>query len=137
MAAKITRGTTLQDAVSSAGIRLPPPEKIAKRRIELSTLGGNVPPALGMMFSLSEGRSRMVADPNGKGFVIVKVTKIVPGNASLQPNLISQTQSEFQEAAASEYAEQMSKAIEAAVGIKRNEEAIAAARQRIIGGGGN
>ena len=88
-----------------------------------------------MMFSLSQGRSRMIADPEGRGFVIVKVTKIVPGNASLQPSLISRTQSEFQQAASNEYAEQMTRAIEVEVGVKRDEAAIAAARKRITGGG--
>ena len=137
IAAKVAKGTEMPAAVAAAGVRLPAPAKIAKRRIELSALGGSVPPALGMMFSLAEGRSRMVADPRGKGFVIVKVTKIIPGNAALQPGIISRTQTEFQDAAANEYAEQMSNAIRADVGVERNEQAIAAAKQRITGGGSN
>ena len=135
IAAKVAQGTALSAAVADAGVSLPAPEKVARRRIELSQFGGNVPAAIGMMFSLSEGKSRMIADPEGRGFVIVKVTKIVPGNASLQPSLISRTQSEFQEAASAEYAEQMTRAIEADVGVERNEAAIAAAKQRITGGG--
>lgn len=134
IAARAARGTDLKDAVEQSGAGLPPPQKIARRRIELSAMGGNVPPALGMMFSLVEGRSRMVADPQGRGFVIVQVTKVTPGNASLQPTLISRTQSEFQQTAGDEYAQQMSRAIEAEVGVKRDEAAIAAARQRITGG---
>jgi peptidyl-prolyl cis-trans isomerase D len=137
IAAKVAKGTEIGAAVGSAGVRLPAPRKVAQRRIELSAYQGNVPPAVGMMFSLAQGRSRMVADPSGKGFVIVKVTKIVPGNAALQPSLISRTQTEFQQAASNEYAEQMTKAIQADVGVERNEEAIAAARQRITGGGAN
>ena len=135
IAAKVAGGTALSEAITASPARLPPPEKVAKRRLELSALGGNVPPALGMMFSLAQGRSRMVADPNGKGFVIVKVTRITPGNAALQPTLISRTQTEFQQAASAEYGEQMIKAIQADIGVKRNEEAIAAARKRITGGG--
>jgi len=134
IAAKVASGTDMAAAIAGAGVRLPPPEKVAKRRIELSALGGRVPPALGMMFSLAEGRSRMIADPQGRGFVIVQVTKIIPGNASLQPGLISRTQSEFQQAAANEYAEQMSKAMLAAVGVKRDDPAIRAAKKRITGG---
>lgn len=136
IAAKVARGTDMPAAVAAAGVKLPAPAKVAKRRIELSQLGGNVPPAMGMMFSLAQGRSRMVADPNGQGFVIVKVTRIVPGNAALQPNLISRTQTEFQQASAAEYAGQMTRAIAADVGVKRNEQAIADAKKRITGGGG-
>ena len=135
IAAKISSGTDLKAAVESAGVRLPAPERVAKRRLELSALGGNVPPALGMMFSLAEGRSRMIADPEGRGFIIVQVKKIVPGNASLQPGLISRTQLEFQQAAGNEYSEQMARAIMAEVGVKRDEAAIAAAKRRITGGG--
>ena len=134
IAAQVAKGTPMAAAVAGAGITLPAPEKVARRRIELSQFRGNVPPAMGMMFSLAEGRSRLIADPQGRGFIIVKVTKIVPGNASLQPSLISRTQSEFQQGASEEYAEQMSRAIEAAVGVKRDEAAIAAARKRISGG---
>ena len=61
--------------------------------------------------------------------------KIIPGNASLQPSLISRTQTEFQQAAGNEYAEQLTKAIETSVGVKRDEAAIAAAKKRITGGG--
>lgn len=134
IAAKVARGTAMNEAIAAAPVKLPPAEKVAKRRLELSAAGGNVPPALGMMFSLAEGRSRMIADPQGRGFIIVKVTKIVPGNASLQPGLISRTQSEFQETAAREYGEQMTRAVEAHVGVERNESAIAEAKKRITGG---
>ena len=133
--AKIDKGGDMAAAMAAAGVKLPPPAKIAKRRIELSQFQGKVPPAMGMMFSLSEGHSRLVADPQGRGFVIVKVLKIIPGNASLQPSLISRTQTEFQQAAGNEYAEQLTKAIEASVGVKRDEAAIAAAKKRITGGG--
>lgn len=136
ISAKVGRGTDMAEAVAGAGVRLPPPAKVAKRRIELSAFQGNVPPAIGIMFSLAQGRSRLVADPQARGFVIVKVTKIVPGNANFRPGLISRMQTEFQQAAAREYAEQMTKAIEEDVGIKRNESAIADAKRRITGGGG-
>jgi peptidyl-prolyl cis-trans isomerase D len=136
IAAKITRGTPVAEALAGAGVKLPPPEKIAKRRLELSAFQGKVPPAMGMMFSLAEGRSRMIADPQGRGFIIIKVTKIVPGNANLQPGLISRMQSEFQEATSREYGEQMARAITAEVGVKRNDAEIEAARRRIVGGGG-
>jgi hypothetical protein len=84
---------------------------------------------------VTDGRRVDVADPQGLGFVIVKVTKIVPGNANLQPALISRTQTEFQQTAGTEYAEQMARAIQADVGVKRDDAAIGAAKRRIIGGG--
>ncbi len=135
IAAKVAKGEALRAAVAGSGAALPPVRPVAMRRLQLSQMQGNVPPAIGMVFSLAQGRSRMIADPRGRGFIVVKVNKITPGDARLNPGLISRTQQEFQQTAATELAEQMSKAIEADVGVKRNEEAIAAARRRITGGG--
>lgn len=138
-AAALAKGASMADAVKSADlpIALPAPRHETVRRIELSRMGDDIPPALRMMFSMAEGRSRMVADPDGRGFVVVKVTKIVPGDVTLQPGLVSQLQREFQQPFASEYAEQFTRSIEAEVGVERNQEAIAEARRRILSGSGN
>jgi len=135
VAAQVAKGADLKTALAAAGSALPPPRRTAIRRMQLAQMQGEVPPALNLMFALAQGGSRMIADPEGRGFVIVKVLKIIPGNAVLQPALVARTQAEFQEAVSGEYAEQMSRAIAADLGVKRNDEAIAAARKRIIGGG--
>jgi peptidyl-prolyl cis-trans isomerase D len=134
IADKTSKGADMKTAIEAAGARLPPPQKVAKIRLELSAAKGKVPPALAMMFSLAQGRSRMVADPGNRGFVIVKVTKIVPGNASLRPGLISRTQTEFQQALQSEYAEQFVHDVQTDIGVKLNDSAIADAKRRITGG---
>ncbi len=85
-----------------------------------------------MLFSLAQGKSRMVADPQGRGFFIVQNNKITPQDASSNPTLIARTQSEFQSAVSNELAEQMVAAMKADQGVERNEKAITAAKQRII-----
>ena len=136
-ASALSRGASMADAIkaANAGVALPAPRRESIRRIQLAQMGQQIPAALRMMFSLAEGRSRMVARPAGGGFVVVKVTKIVPGDVTLQPALVSQLQREFQSPLTSEYAEQFTRSIEQDVGVKRNQEAIEAARRRIIGGG--
>lgn len=133
IAAKVAKGMTVQAASAAAGVSLPAPNTAAIRRLQLAEMRGNVPPVLNLMFALSQGGSRMIADPQGRGFVIVKLNKIIPGNALLQPNLIARAQSEFGQAVSGEYAEQMTRAIQVDLGVKRNDEAIAAARKRILG----
>ncbi|MES2903836.1 MAG: peptidyl-prolyl cis-trans isomerase [Pseudomonadota bacterium] len=133
IAAKVAKGATLQAASASSGVTLPAPNKAAIRRMQLAQMQGNVPPALNMMFALSQGGSRMIADPRGRGFIIIKLNRIIPGNALLQPDLVARTQAEFQQAVSGEYAEQMARAIQADLGVKRNEKAIADSRKRIIG----
>jgi peptidyl-prolyl cis-trans isomerase D len=133
IAAKAARGMSLADAVRQAGVTLPAVQQVAGRRLDLSQMGNQVPAPLRMLFVLGQGKSRMVADPEGRGFSVVKTTRIVPGNALTQPALIGRVQSDFQGALSEEYARQFLAAIRASVGVERNEAAIAASRKRIIG----
>jgi peptidyl-prolyl cis-trans isomerase D len=133
IAAKASSGVPLAKAVAEAGVALPPVRQLGARRLELSQMGRNVPPAVRMLFTLGAGKSRIVADPQQRGYAIVKVNKIVPGNALTQPALIGRVQNEFQDAVADEYGRQFLTAVRETVGVRRNEKAIATTKKRISG----
>jgi len=76
----------------------------------------------------------MVADPQGRGLFVVKVTKIVPGNAMLQPSLISQMQNEMQQALSEDYARQFVAALRAEMKAKTNDAAVQALKARLASG---
>jgi peptidyl-prolyl cis-trans isomerase D len=134
--AKVARGMPLAQAVKESGAPLPPAQPLAARRIQIANAQGNVPPALRILFTLGQGKSRMSADPQGRGFFIVKVNKIVPGNALLAPGLIGRMQSEMQQAVSEDYAQQFLAAIRKEVGSKRNDSAIQALKNRMRSNGG-
>ena len=98
-------------------------------------MGDKVPAPLRTLFTTAQGKAQVGADPEGRGYFVVKVDKIIPGNALNQPALIAQVQSQFSEPLAQEYAQEFLAAIREDVGAKRNEAAIAAAKKRIISGG--
>jgi peptidyl-prolyl cis-trans isomerase D len=133
IAAKVARGVPVEKALSEAGVPLPPVQQIAARRIQISQANPDAVAPLRMLFSLTQGKSRMVADPKDRGFFIVKTNEIIPGNALTAPALIAQTQTEFQRAVSDELAQEMLAAMKADQGVKRNDEAIEAAKRRIIG----
>lgn len=108
---------------------------VSGRRLQLSRFQGRIPPALQMLFSLGQGKARMVAGAQNEGFYVVKVNRIIPGNALIQPALIGQMQQQMQQGLSQEYGLQFLNALRQAVGVKRKEPAIAAAKRRIIGGG--
>ena len=135
IAAKVARNIPLSRAVAEAGVALPNIDQFAARRIDLARMGDQVPAPVRMMFNLAQGKSRMVAAPNGQGFYILKVVKVVPGNALNQPGLIARTQAEFSEVASQEYAQQFVGAIQAELKVRRNDKAIAEAKRRLVGGG--
>lgn len=133
--AKVERGMPLAQAVKEAGVSVPPVEKLSARRIQVANAQGEVAPGMRILFTLGQGKSRMFADPQGRGFAIVKVNKIVPGNALMQPALIGQMQSELQQGLAQDYAHEFLAAMRKQVGVKRNESAIEAAKKRLASGG--
>jgi hypothetical protein len=65
----------------------------------------------------------------------VKTIKITPGNALSSPALITQTQMAFQQTASDELGAELLTAMKADQGVKRNEDSIAATKQRITGPG--
>jgi peptidyl-prolyl cis-trans isomerase D len=137
IAARGGGATSLGDAARQANgpSGLPPVETARARRIQLSEMGDKVPAPLRTLFATAQGKAKVGADPEGRGYFVVKVDKIIPGNALNQPALIAQVQSQFSEPLAQEYAQEFLAAIREDVGAKRNDAAIAAAKKRIIGGG--
>lgn len=131
VAAKAAGKTSLADAARAAGKPLPPVQPVSLRRIQLSQLGDKVPAPLRVIFSTAAGKTQIGPDPQGRGFFIVKVDKIVPGNALSQPGLISEVENEFREPISQEYAQQLIAALRADVGVRRNESVIAATKKRI------
>jgi peptidyl-prolyl cis-trans isomerase D len=136
IAAKVARGVPLAEAVKAAGRALPAVRPIAARRIQIATATGEVPAALRTLFTLLQGKSQMIADPKNRSFFVVKVDKVVPGNALLQPGLIGRMQNELTEAVTQDYAAQFMAAVRADMDVRRNQAAIAAEKQRLVSSGG-
>ncbi|MEO7563721.1 MAG: peptidyl-prolyl cis-trans isomerase [Sphingomicrobium sp.] len=131
IAAKVANGMSLAEAVRQAGVPLPAPTTLAARRLQIANAQGEVEPPLKMLFTLAEGKSRMVADSDGRGFFVVKVDKVIPGNALLQPTLISRMQSELKAGLSEDYARQFVVALRKEMTVERNEAEIAALQARL------
>ena len=103
--------------------------------MQLSQFQGQVPAPLQMLFTLAPGRAQITGAPDGQGFFVVKLNRITPGDASTQPTLIAQVQGDFNRQASEELAIQWLNAAQKQLGVKRDEAAIAAAKQRLVTGG--
>ena len=133
---KVEHGTPLAQAIKESGAALPPVHPVGARRIQLAMAQGPVPEPLKVLFSLAQGKSRMFPDPQGRGYFIVKVDKIDPGNALAQPALIGQMQNELQQGVSQDYEQEFLAALRQELGVKRNEGAIQALKSRMISSGG-
>ncbi|GAA4037804.1 peptidyl-prolyl cis-trans isomerase [Sphingomonas rosea] len=134
---QVARGTALKDAMAALkqpGIK--PAEAIELKRGALAQFaqqGQEVPPPLRILFSLQPGKAQRAAGPSG--IYLVKLDKIVPGSAASQPTVIAQQLVEVQRAAGTELALEWLTAAQKELKVSRNEEAIAAAKARILGNG--
>jgi hypothetical protein len=65
----------------------------------------------------------------------VKVDKVIPGDAVLQPGLIGQVRSELGQSAGQDYAQEFVADLKRQMKIKRNDNAIQAFRTRLLTSG--
>lgn len=134
IAAKASKGVALADAVKQLGLNAPV-QPISARRIQVAESKAPVPPAVRMLFILTAGKSRAVADPQGRGFFVVKVDSITPGNPLLQTGLIAGMTRELQSAAQDDYAQEFLAAMRTTLKVRRNDTAIAALKHRLASSG--
>ena len=142
IAAAINGGTAPARAFAEAGIRLPAPQPVDQKRIDLLRRGAEVPPPLAALFSLPQGRARAVQAPNG--VYVVTVTERIAGQASCPPGpppvgtppsegcqAVQGARADLQAQMGPEIAEQLARAARNSVEITRNEDAIRRARQAL------
>lgn len=112
---------------------VPAPQAVNLQRMEISRGGQQVPPPLLALFSLPQGRARIVPAPNNAGFFVVHHATRTAGNAADQPQIIATTRQEFSQSAAEEIAQQFARAVEMAASVERDQAAITVMRNRLSG----
>jgi peptidyl-prolyl cis-trans isomerase D len=133
--AKVARGMSLAQAVKESGAPLAV-RPLKARRIEIAMAEEPAPLVVQSLFTVLQGKSKLVTDKQGRGFFVVKVDKIVPGNPLLQPALITRMQNELQESVSDDYAREFMAALRKDMKLERNEKAIDATKKRILSSGG-
>jgi peptidyl-prolyl cis-trans isomerase D len=94
-----------------------------------------VPPPLALLFTMPRGKAKLQAAPDGRGWFVVHLDKVVPGDAAGAPDLIEAVKSSFAQVFGDEYAQQFTLAARARAKVKRNEEALGKLKQELQGGG--
>lgn len=135
IAARSSGSASLADVTKAMNASLPPIQPISARRIQIANSQGQAPPAMRVLFTVGAGKSRLAPVPGG-GFVVVKVTKITPGNIAIAPNLIGQVEGELSQSTSQDYAQQFVADIKRELKAKRNDSAIQAFKQRLLSSGG-
>ncbi|MEA3030393.1 MAG: peptidyl-prolyl cis-trans isomerase [Sphingomonadales bacterium] len=136
IAGAINAGTPAARAFAEAQPRLPAGQQIDMRRLDISRSQQQAPPPpLIALFSIPQGRARVMPAPNNAGWFIVVHEQRTPGDAASNPQLIQSTRTQFSSGASEEIAQQFARAIEARSETSRDQEAIRRARATLGGGG--
>lgn len=133
--AALGKGKSLAEALKEAGVPLPPPNHIAMTREQVTQTNQRVPPALALLFNMSQGTDKRLEAPNSMGWFIVSLDKIIPGEVKPDDPLIAQGSADLSAVMGRELSEELRKAIVADVGSKRNPAAISAVGKQLFGGG--
>jgi peptidyl-prolyl cis-trans isomerase D len=103
-------------------------------RQQLTAMQGKVPATLSLMFAMAQGTAKRLEVPGKGGWLVVVLNRVTPGKAAPGDPLVAQARSELGQIAGREYVDQLRAAVREAVGVKRNETAIAALRTQLLGG---
>jgi peptidyl-prolyl cis-trans isomerase D len=133
--AALARKVPLADAVKALGVALPPAKPVVMPRQQLNTMQPNtIPETLTLMFAMAQGTAKRIEAPNKDGFVVVVLNKVTPGQVTPDDPLVGRARVELGQLVGREYVDQMRAAVREAVGVKRNDAAIAALRTQLLGG---
>jgi peptidyl-prolyl cis-trans isomerase D len=130
---RIHGGQAVADAVAAEKTALPAPQPIDMGRDQLAQQQ-RVPPVLALMFSMAKGTVKRLEIPQNNGWFVVKLDDVsVPALAPNDP-AIAGTQQELGSIFGDEYAQELIKAAEREVGVKKNQAAIDAVAKQLTGG---
>ncbi|MDR7103339.1 peptidyl-prolyl cis-trans isomerase [Croceicoccus sp. BE223] len=131
--AAIQKGQAPAEAIKLAGKQMPPVDQVNTTRQALTASGGAVPPALGLMFQMAKGTTKKMEGPRNLGFIIVDLDAIETRPIAKGDPLVLAVRRQLGQAIGGEMGEQLTKAIAAHVGVKRNDTAIKAVTDQMTG----
>lgn len=131
---RVEKGRTLAEAVAAEEAAIPAPQQVEYSREELARLQGrNVPAPVALMFGMAQGTTKKLEGSSDQGWYVVDLDKITLDELAENDPLIAQAKTQVGQAWSGEYAEQMLRAMRAAVGVERNQTAIDAVRRQLLG----
>ena len=132
--ADVRKGMDFATALKALGVNVAPPEPVTMGRDQLAAMGQKVPPPVKLLFAMAPNTIKLLAAPNNLGWFVVQLKSIVPGTIASGDPLMASAMTELGRLAGEEYAEELSLAMRAEVGVTRNPVAIAAVAKQVLGG---
>jgi peptidyl-prolyl cis-trans isomerase D len=135
--AQVKKGGDLAQVIAALGKPVPAPQPVTMNRDQLLAMqqqsGQQVPPPLGLLFSMAQGTTKLLPAAGNRGWYLVSLKTIVPGKIAAGDPLVAQASHDLGQILGEEYGSALRKAIRAEVGARRNEAAFAALKRELSG----
>ena len=133
---RVNHGMALAQALSAEHLTLPPTQQLNAIRAEAmrpNPQSGQPNPVLQLLFHMTPNTARLFEVPGNRGFLIVQLSQVQPGDARQQPQVVAGTRQLIGRALGEEYVSQFVRAAQDAVVVRRNNDQINAVRRRLAG----
>ncbi len=135
--AQVKKGTNLTAALASLGRPLPPAQAVSMNRDQLLAMQQQskqqVPAPLALLFSMAQGTTKLLAAPGNRGWFIVSLKTITPGQIAANDPAVAQASHDLGQVLGNEYTDGLRKAIRAEIGATRNAAAFGALKRELGG----
>lgn len=131
---RVQDGATIAKAFADEKVSLPAPRPLTMGRQELEQMQ-QVPGVLALFFSMAEGTTKRLEEPREALWYVTRVDDISAPELAKDDPLIASSIPQLGALLGDEYTDQFVKAIEATVGVERNQAAIDAVRSQLTGDG--
>ncbi|MEQ1509163.1 MAG: SurA N-terminal domain-containing protein [Sphingopyxis sp.] len=132
--AAVERGQALS-AASAANGNPAPVQAIGGRRINLTNRETGVPTEIALLFSMAQGSAKTLELPGNAGWMVIRLDRVVRGDASGNPQLLQAVQGQFVNALGAEYVDILIAAARAEFPVETNQTAVRALRDQLTGRG--
>jgi peptidyl-prolyl cis-trans isomerase D len=131
----VRKGGDLGTAMSGLGLSLPPVQKVEMSRQQFQAMGAQTPPPLSLLFQMAKGKVKLLGAPRARGWFVIQLKDAIPGQVDVNDPQLAELGKSIGQLQANEFSEQLRAAMRGEVGVKRNETALKAVRNRLTGGG--
>lgn len=132
---KVRSGGDLASLVAGLGLNLPPVQKVDMARQQFQAMGQQTPPPLALLFQMAKGKVKLLGAPRARGWYVIQLKDAIPGQVAANDPRLGELAGSIAQLQSSEMSQQLRAAMRDDVGVKRNEKALAAVRNRLAGTG--
>lgn len=129
---RIAKGATLAAALAEEDRNLPAPRSVNLTRDQLAGQQ-QVPRPLALFFSMAKGTTKVLEDQGNGGWYVVQLADVQAPEIEQTDPLVLATLQQLGTATGEEYVQQFLAAVQADVGVERNQDAIRAVTAQLTG----